>query len=795
MLIDRKNAKNTFNEIISSKEDWIYIIGKFGIGKSYFIRNVVNSNFTIYCEPNHNFEYWKEILNKIELHINDIVKELLQRQIINLDNDRKLGKLSNQEKYNILEEEIINEINAHKAIINKFLGEYLSKRYQYIVLDNLYKCDSNTYNWMINLLDAFTKNENCHVIAVCDSDKNWLYKELKSDLYSRFSRVKIEKYDDSKAFFDLINTVVHFDNSEKLVSISKKLYNDFNGSAASILNLISFIKKNDNINRMFDEEKEKFIIDKAVHLSSDTIKNLNYIAKEILAILALSPIPLSSEAISNILECSLDNIDCEIRYCLKSDLIERKYNKLIDTTEYRLTNSFSIETYTRPFKDRDIKYFYEKILRAHLAKKIHIENEQLLEIAIKCEADDIDSIAFRCLKNIDLNDSNISRIAELLNNYLSLNKQIPQYICTMQHVNLLYTYGYYSNAYKVICNIKDKNCEYEYLMKKGDIEHLILHPNTAKTFEKAANLSAITISQKLSAINRQIMALTQERKDELNQARELYKHIVLQYENEECDGLIELYRNSNNIFPYTEAIEYTIKGYNLSVKLNNDLEKLKNLHNICMLKVLNGNYYSDLNNANLNVEPDFKMICNEFEERDEFLHELSYPLLDLGTLEMFKFVEDTENNIEYLDSAKRYFSRAQIYAKSFYAKNIANTSLLIVNSYLHKTDEEYIISARKRIFENYSNEAENIKDFRVHRKILFALATSASITNHIEEGRQYLRLSKPHVFEDETLRYNNLCDDLKIPNEKIQFTPLDARNIREYHKNSKFVPWLISFGH
>ena len=78
---------------------------------------------------------------------------------------------------------------------------------------------------------------------------------------------------------------------------------------------------------------------------------------------------------------------------------------------------------------------------------------------------------------------------------------------------------------------------------------------------------------------------------------------------------------------------------------------------------------------------------------------------------------------------------------------------------------------------------------------MFALATSASITNHIEEGVRYLRLSKPHVFEDETLRYNNLCDDLKIPNEKIDYTPIDPSKIREYHKNSKFVPWLISFGH
>ena len=78
----------------------------------------------------------------------------------------------------------------------------------------------------------------------------------------------------------------------------------------------------------------------------------------------------------------------------------------------------------------------------------------------------------------------------------------------------------------------------------------------------------------------------------------------------------------------------------------NDIEKIKTLHNICMLKVLNGNYYSQLNDENLNIEPDFNMICKEFEKNDKFLHELSYPLLDLGTLEMFKFVENTEENTD-----------------------------------------------------------------------------------------------------------------------------------------------------
>lgn len=796
MLIDREKAKISFQNTISSQDDWIYIIGKTGIGKTYFVKNITNNEKTIYCEPNRSLEYWKELLKELKTDISDVLLDLIKHNIIVLQNNKKFEQLSDQEKNIILETEINGEINSQKTIISKFFGEYLSKKYNYIVLDNLFKCDSRTYNWLISLLDTFTKDQDCHVIAICDNDKHWSSNELKADLFSRFSRIEINKYDNSQAYFDLINSVIHFDNSERLIDISEKLYNYFYGNAQSILSLINLLKNDTAINKLSDQEKEEIIIKKSVILSPTIIQNLNYIAKEMLVTLSISPIPLQLNALCFVLDCDFVNINNEIHYCLENNLIERKYNKKTNNTEYQLTNSFTIEAYTTQLNQKEINFLYEKIYRAYKTQLIYLNDAQALEIALKCESEGINNLAVECFKNISLSDNNISSKVSLLNIFLSMNDvEIPQCLLTMKYVDMLYKFGYYKNAYKVICNIKNDTIEFDYLMKKGDIEHLILHPNTANTFKKASELHGITTSQMLSAINRQIMALTQEKKKELQHARMYYKKIIQKYSSYECDGLIELYRNSNNVFSYTEALEYTIKGYNLSIKLNNNLERIKTLHNICMLKVLNGNYYLALNNEHLNIEPDFDMICKEFEERNEFLHELSYPLIDLGALEMFKFVKDTENNIDNLYSAKKYFSRAQIYAKSFYAKNITNSALLIVNSYIHKDDEEYIISARKRIFDNYSKSAENIKDFRVHRKILLTLATSSSITKHFDEGIEYLKLAKPHMFEDETLRYNNLCDDFNIPEEKIEYHPSNPNRIREYHTNSKFVPWLISFGH
>lgn len=797
MLVDREEATKSFKKTTSVENDWIYVIGKRGIGKSYFIKNITNQNNTIYCEPDHTFEYWKEFLVKIKSEINDILLNLIRKRIIKNDNI-KFANLSEDEKYNILENEVINEINLQKANISKFLGIYLSEKYDYIILDNFFKCDYKTYNWLTILLDNFNKIDECHVVIICDNDSDirWNCEELKSDLFSRFTRIDIDKYDNSKAYSELISTVVYFDNIEILSRLSEKLYINFQGNAQSILSLIKILSTDNHINDFNDIEKEEIITNKSVHLTTSIIKNATGIAKEILGTLAISPVPLTAKVIKFVLECDPLNFNDSISYCLGSDLIERTYNIDMNITEYKLTQFFSNESYINQLKETQIKYLYHKLYRAYENALLILNDEQVLELAIKSDSKDVNIIASKYFENLDINNINNSYKADLLNAFLSIeNQEIPKCFYNMKYVDILYAFGYYKKAYKIICNIKSYESKYNYFMKKGNIEHLILHKNTSKTFEEAANISGITTNQMLSAINRQIMALTQENKDDLQKARKYYKTIINRYSNCECNGLIELYRNSNNIFSYTEALKYTIRGYNLAVKLDNNLEKIKCLHNICMLKVLNGNYYSNLNNVELNIEPDFNMICKEFEKSNKYLHELSYPLLDLGTLEMFKFVKDTEKNKSNLYLAKEYFSRAQIYAKSFYAKNIANTSLLIVNSYLYKDNEEYVISARKRIFDNYIKSEMNIKDFRVHRKILFSLATSASITGHFKEGSDYLKLSKPYVFEEETLRYNNLCDDLHITNEKIEYLISDTSKIREYHTNSKFVPWLISFGH
>lgn len=791
MIIDRKIAQDKFKETINTYNDWIYIIGGTNSGKSYFVKEITKNLNSIYCAPNHDFDYWKGFLKEIKHDSKAIVNQM--SNLVNLDLLDKtfLGDLSKSEYEETLENNISKEIKGERTRISKFLGRYLSERYNYIVLDNLYKCDKQSYKWLVSLLDTFSDSKGCYIIVICDTDKKWSYQELKEDLCGRFSKINVNKYDDSDAYYELINTVFHFNNEQILFDIAKKLYKNFNGSAQNILTLIKLLSNELDLKNLSDTEKEELILKKATYLTLEAFKSLNYSSKKLLALFALSPVPLNLKNITEILEISEEVVVDAVLECQNNDLIKSHINGSV--TEYSLTDFLTKETYIQFVNKNQILYIYEKLFRAYKSNQIHLNDEDAVKLAMKANATELDELSFSYFHGISsyLKDKNV--FAELLNDYIIYCNNLPAYLLNMLYVDILYSFGYYQTAYKLITSIKQDNETYDYLMKKGDIEHLILHKNTADTFERAAKVNGITISQKLSAVNRQIMALTQEDKSKLTYARKLYCDIVKKYSNDECDGLVELYRNSNNIFPYKEALEYSIKGYNMAKKLNNDIEQIKTLHNICMLKLLNGNYSNALKHPNLSIEPNFEMICDAFEKNNTFKHELAYPLLDLGTVDMFNYIKTKKQ--EDLLSARKHYSRAQLYAKSFYAKNIAETSLLVVNSYLYKDDSKYVKEMRKQMFNKYMNIKNCIKDFRVHRKILFSLTVSAVITDNYAEGQEYLLLSKPHVFEGETLRYNALCDVLGISNEKIELPILNEISQTPYNTTIEFVPWLISFGH
>ena len=240
-------------------------------------------------------------------------------------------------------------------------------------------------------------------------------------------------------------------------------------------------------------------------------------------------------------------------------------------------------------------------------------------------------------------------------------------------------------------------------------------------------------------------------------------------------------------------MKYTIKGYFLAKTLENDLEMNKCLHNICMLLLQYGYYGKPLENNPLGFDPRFEQVLSFLAKSPEYKHEQAYPLLDLGTVKMFEFVDT--NDRECLLSAKKYYSEAQLYAKSFYAQHIAETGLLIVNSYLYADRQSsFVKNSRDKLYERYIRQKMSIEDYRVHRKILLSLAVSAIISNDMQEAADYLEQAYPYITGAETNRYNKLCKKVGCTEYIKNSVSLNGK-FETYYASDKFVPWLISFCH
>ena len=798
MFFDREKAtKNLFNQIEISKS-WIIIKGNQKIGKTAFVKNAIINTSCIYCEPEIELDYMKAFCKKLSAFAKDIIigfsKERAfsffdYKDIINQSTDF-INDLNAENASDCIYRIIKHEINNHVSYLSKYIGLFLSNKITYIILDNFYKCDLPFYEWFISLSEVYISDKS-HIITICDSDTIWKSDYLKTIFSNIITPININKFDDGEAYFQLINHYIFFNNDMYAKELADTLFKKYEGDSLKILKLIEIA--NSKIQPLSnDQDRVRILLEESKTIEQSVFNKINSLQKYILVSLAVCKIPVTADQIEKIIEHNSFGIQKECEELINKNLILCDYDFEKQKTTYRVSELFSLTEYISLVNQNYLIYIKKKVYALNKTSIIQIRDFDYLDLAITINSSDLYCIIKEQLQKLFYpRDNEIA--ARIIDKAITSSGKIFDYIKSFSNVKLLYSFGYYKNALNLIIELENDDSNimnYELIMKKGDIQHLLLDPETSNTFKRASEINNISTSQKLSAINRQVMAMSQQSRKKLFEARDLYNATVTQYYNNKCLGLVELLRNANNFLPHETALKYTIYGYKISSELGYDIERIKCLHNICMLGLYNNSF--QLLTSELHVAPSFELVLEEIKKLQTFIHETAYPLLDLGTIEMFKYNDN--QNTKYLYSARTYYSQAQLYAKSFYAINIAKMGLLIVNSYLYKNIAP-LHEIRKQYYTEYQLNKKDIKDFRVHRKILFSMATSCLITGDYEEGKKYLLESKQHVFESETLRYNNLCDALYLPDEKIITESIDYTRITEYHKTIKFVPWLISFGH
>lgn len=792
MYVNHKNAKMIFETLVTSNsQDWIIISGGEHSGKTSFIKEVCPESQTLFCEPQLSLFYLDGFIPYISTNWQVFVKDFLSQfslyleQIKNMCDINYINDIKNEQVNDVVRMLIRIDITEQTYKFANYLGNTIYSDFKYIVLDSFYKCDAECYEWLLHFAESFLKKQG-YMVALCDYDKHWESTKIYEIFHEIQGLIDIQRFDTELDYFSVLKENIYFDNIEELRGLAHEIFMLYNGSAQLLFKTLKLYEVNKDTN---DYDRKMRFLRIAHNLTLKSMKFNNKVEKLVLELLALSPIPLSISEISKALEISKDIIQEILLKQYNNDLIELGVQDNTNEVCYCVSDTLIGKLIIQNSNENSIKFLLYRIWIMVKSGVLNMSARLKLELALEMKNSESEELLVRYL-NDNTQSVTAEKKIEYIDRIYSLDLHNAHKFSNYNNAKMAYEFGYYETALKMLLYIKNREeLDYSYFMLLGGVQHLLLLPEAPKTFEKAANLPGITLSQHLSAINREIMSLNQSDEESALKARQLYDSILNQYSNEKCDGLIELYRNTNNSYPANIALEYTIKGYTLAVELGNELEKYKCMHNICMIRLHQNQYPSLLNHQDIDIEPTFDLVDKFFKKNPQYYHKRAYPLLDLGTYEMFEYI--TTNEKKHLKRAKSYYSKAQLLAKSFYARHIAEMSLLVANTHLYR-DQELMINSvkqkRKEIFKKYNSES--IVDYRVNRKILLSLTVSAVLTQDIEEARTYLALVEPYISGPESARYSNLndlCNGISVSNLNI--------GSDLYYASPYFVPWLISLAH
>lgn len=799
-FIDREKATEDINTLLKEKTTpWIVLSGGSKIGKTEFAKKIANMNHSsIFCDPRFETMYACAFVQSLKLAYNTTLEtaicEFAKQDHSALNIYKSLGltyvsPLKKAQLKSVIKLLIKNDISSGLYSFAHYLGEALESQVNCIFLDDFHNCDFDSYSWILELWSALSEPQPT-IVVICNFELNWESCKLLNVFHSVAAPINIDKFDSETAFYDIIKEYFIFENNINLSTISEQLFTLFEGSSRLLFETIELL--DGKMAFCKDEEKMVQIINMAYQIKLRCFNGFSKSHMLVMRLLAYSPAPISKSCIIDILDL-IDPMATDIISALyDGNFVKQTANKKTGMTLYCISDSFLVELIKSGCSANEKLFYKTKIYRAIQSNRICASLEQMVSLAIELGENEAEELVLQYIKQPE-EEVSAEKKANYIDKLLHSSDYVPELLTSADIARLLYTYGYYQSAQKVIdCLAFDNNrLDYNNLLLLGDIQHVLLSPKASHTYMQAAGITGITISDKLKALNRQIMALNQEHKEPL--ARSLYIEVFSQYESVPCSGLVELYRNSNNSFGYNPAMEYTIKGYFLAKKLGDELEMNKCLHNICMLLLQYGRYGQPLEDNPLGFEPKFEQVLSFFAKHPEYRHEQAYPLLDLGTVKMFEYIDTDDTNL--LTDAKKYYSEAQLYAKSFYARYIAETGLLVVNSYLYASRQSsFVNDAREKLYKRYTQQKTSIEDYRVHRKILLSLAVSAIVSREMQEGIDYLKQAHPYIEGAETNRYNNLCQKVGCTEYMKDSVPLNGK-YETYYASDKFVPWLISLCH
>ena len=820
-FVDRTFERNKVKEFLQSSNNFLWIDGVHGVGKSFFIENYVVSlmkekfQYVIYINKSSN----EKNINYLTLVIEKMSKELpVPFEMFVRDHYSKLSnaiehihqnfeEVQTLKKTNILVNLLLNinslfitkkkEEHSSSKVLFEYIQDIVLNSSAFIILDNFSYCEQESFRILEEMFIRLIGIEHLRILICTTTEERENFDNLNILLCEKIPHtyISMEKFSDAKYFENILNNKFRMTKwlSDSIVDI----YNLCGGIPDNLRNFIRQLYIDNGIRL----QKDKFLIaeDKAKNLLyRKTIdfdpSSLQASQKIIVQVLALFGMPIPFDVLENFILFIIRDTN-SFQFRVVSNKLEEIIEELLECQI--ITLQFFNGTEKITFKHDNIynalhDFYHEEKNAANVGFTHH-----LIYLYVVGHGDFLEKFGFSETEILECLAMQSYEAAE--DDWRKYNKELALYYyntkklyscnrvlsrfrrkCSNPENGLLLLMAevFYEIAEYHFCIETLEALNFNELIESEKAKYYILY-GKAISFcdsQKAVENFESAMKLNLSFENRCQMEYYcemsySELKDKLADAQSIFLKFYNNQEYKKSLVYASVLRSAVNIFSIKEAFFYLKEGLNIARKRADSLEEGKILNNLGFLYTRH-EYYEKAYEC-------FKGACTKLEDVKPF--EMSYPLTNIVFIQMT--MEEWEKALEYIETAF-------MYNKSDFIPYVLKAYKMVCLTRLNKID--MALEIKEQLLNDIAQG--KITDYKMIKKSKMNCAYVAYKIGDIESKENLLQdcwsLVKDSFAQN---RYLSLCKKMDY----APYTPGIKECTSKYDLYAKidFEPWIVTFGH
>lgn len=810
---DRKKEQEILQNFLdnhTSKVLWIY--GKSGTGKTFFVQHCVKQCNVIYVENKKNIEAGSCILslinelqslsqkpfwNFIHNHFQSIKSAVQDIPALKKLTDSNFLQYALSKNFYLVDR--TNQFNDLATILQQYINHVLSEASLVFIIDNFDQCDENSVDILLNFIKCNINNKQRKFILIStDNESNTNENETKLGREIPCKNLPIPIIPNEDYFINMLPT--EFDISNLREKDIKRIYEVCHGLPEKLQDLLLNLNKANAIE--YSNEKISF--------------NLSIMEKYILsngiADLEINKFTSIEQCILLVIVCMGIPLDIDLLLILTQNLNKKLFglpvseSKLQDSLQEMIPKPLKVDfdnTGSKIYTDHDLTFgaallfFKEKNMYNMACDIIYKYLEQDMPNAFRVRFPE--SSQKEIFANLSYNAQCTSWMFLNLecgkyfyekSNYIQATKYFNRFSNSMDDVSekdklyfaiANYEVGLYRNAYTIFSQIADQTVtkDYIYYIYAGKILNMNgRYALAEKNFKKADEISEENSEEQMYAKYMLHIILTQI-PNRWDDAKKIYISLIQfisksYYAHKDMDFYkpcnAKILKCCYNFYFNEDALELMKMAELIADKFQMITEKAFILNN-------KGFEYIRQNNNNKGMEC-FKKSYDILIKTKQ--HEAAYALNNIGICQMFK---------GNYNGAILSFKEALLYQKSYYLQLTIHTMLMQCYSLTNSNKREALEKELKNWIDEHPND-----DPAIIRKICMNLSIYLARNQIPIEARYYLDKIINNV-ETTSSEYRALKLKKELYNMDVEIEKNYIFRDSSYFKEFLFEPWFITLSH